>query len=273
MLVRRRPVRLFTDRMILRPPRHSDFRPWMELRKASRAFLTPWEPAWSHDHLTRKAFSDRVYWAQRSISDGHAVPLFLIRRDDETLLGAVTLENIRQGPAQAGTLGYWIGEPYARRGYMREAIDAVVHYGFAVRDLSRMEAACLPENVASRRVFWKRPGSNTKGSHRVICRSTAGGETMFSMPICARIGAAGPMWDSRSRAPAPLYRTGCRGEMIVRSRVPRIPIDCPPPGDSTTVVRLRFRDHDVYASPTVRRRCPVPLPLVVDCRAASMAST
>jgi len=155
MLVRRRPIRLFTDRMILRPPRHSDFRPWMELRKASRAFLTPWEPAWSHDHLTRKAFSDRVYWAQRSISDGHAVPLFLIRRDDETLLGAVTLENIRQGPAQAGTLGYWIGEPYARRGYMREAIDAVVHYGFGVRDLSRMEAACLPENVASRRVLEK----------------------------------------------------------------------------------------------------------------------
>ncbi|MCY3997172.1 MAG: GNAT family protein [Rhodobacter sp.] len=155
MLVRRRPIRLFTDRMILRPPRHSDFRPWMELRKASREFLMPWEPAWSHDHLTRKAFSDRVYWAQRSISDGHAVPLFLIRRDDETLLGAITLENIRQGPAHAGTLGYWIGEPYARRGYMREAIDAVVHYAFAVRDLSRMEAACLPENVASRRVLEK----------------------------------------------------------------------------------------------------------------------
>lgn len=155
MLPRRRQVRLVTERLVLRPPRHSDFRLWAELRQASREFLEPWEPAWSSDHLTRKAFSDRVYWAQRSIAEGSAVPLFLIRREDDTLLGAVTLDNIRRGPAQAGALGYWTGEPYARRGYMCEAIDAVVHHGFAMLDLSRMEAACLPENAASRRLLEK----------------------------------------------------------------------------------------------------------------------
>jgi len=66
---------------------------------------------------------------------------------------------------------------------------------------------------------------------------------MFSMPICARTGAAGPMSDSRSRAPAPVCRAGRRGGMMVRSRIPRIPIDCPPSGDSVTVFRLRIRDH------------------------------
>jgi ribosomal-protein-alanine N-acetyltransferase len=71
------------------------------------------------------------------------------------LLGAITLDNIRRGPAQAGTLGYWIGEPFARQGYMREAIDAVVHYAFDRLDLSRIEAACLPENVASRGLLEK----------------------------------------------------------------------------------------------------------------------
>ncbi len=40
------------------------------------------------------------------------MPLFLIRREDEVLLGAITLDNIRRGPAQAGTLGYWIGAPF-----------------------------------------------------------------------------------------------------------------------------------------------------------------
>ncbi len=155
MLSRRRQVRLVTERLVLRPPRLSDCASWVDLRQVSREFLTPWEPAWSPDHLTRKAFSDRVHWAQRSIADGSAMPLFLIRREDETLLGAVTLDNIRRGPAQAGTLGYWIGEPYARRGYMREAIDAVVHYSFAMLDLSRIEAACLKDNVASRRVLEK----------------------------------------------------------------------------------------------------------------------
>ena len=153
MLGRGRKLRLETDRMTLRPPQHSDFRAWSALRDHSRAFLHPWEPTWAADHLSRKAFTNRVYWAQRSISNGSAVPLFLFRRTDDVLLGAITLDNIRRGPAQAGTTGYWVGEPYARQGYMREAIQAVVHYAFQILDLSRIEAGCLPENTASRRLL------------------------------------------------------------------------------------------------------------------------
>ena len=83
------------------------------------------------------------------------MPLFIFRRDDDTLLGAITLDNIRRGPAQSATLGYWIGASHARQGYMREAIEAVVHYAFRGQDLSRVEAACLPENTASRGVLEK----------------------------------------------------------------------------------------------------------------------
>ncbi|HDR28565.1 GNAT family N-acetyltransferase [Rhodovulum sp.] len=155
MLGLRRKVRIETDRMFLRPPVHADFRDWAALRAASAAFLTPWEPAWAPDHLTRKAFTNRVYWAQRAMGTGSAIPLFLFRRADDVLLGAITLDNIRRGPSQSGTLGYWIGQPFARQGYMREAIEAVVHHAFAMRDLSRIEAACLPENVASRGVLEK----------------------------------------------------------------------------------------------------------------------
>ena len=39
--------------------------------------------------------------------------------------------------------------------FMREAIQAVVHYAFQTMDLSRVEAACLPENAASRGVLEK----------------------------------------------------------------------------------------------------------------------
>ena len=150
MLGIKRKFRLETERLTLRPPIHSDFRAWTALRVASRAYLTPWEPTWAPDHLTRKAFTNRVYWAQRSVSGGTALPLFLLRREDDTLLGAITLDNIRRGPAQAGTLGYWTGEPFARQGYMREAITAIVHQAFTRLNLSRVEAACLPENAASR---------------------------------------------------------------------------------------------------------------------------
>lgn len=150
MLLARRKLKIETERMTLRPPTHSDFRSWTALRRDSEAFLVPWEPSWAADHLTRKSFTNRVYWAQRSVASGAAVPLFMIRREDQALLGAITLDNIRRGPAQSGTLGYWTGVGFARQGYMREAIGALVHYAFSRLDLSRIEAACLPENAASR---------------------------------------------------------------------------------------------------------------------------
>ena len=112
--------------------------------------LVPWEPTWSADHLSRKAFTNRVYWAQRASRAGTAIPFFLERNVDGALLGAITIDNIRRGPAQMATIGYWIGAPHARQGYMAEAIEAVTRHAFTVLDLSRIEAACLPDNAASR---------------------------------------------------------------------------------------------------------------------------
>lgn len=153
MLGFRRKARLETERMTLRLPQHADWRAWAALRAESEAFLAPWEPVWAADHLSRRAFTNRVYWAARAESQGTALPLLMVRREDQSLLGAITLDNIRRGPAQAGTLGYWVGAAFARQGFMREAIRAVVHHAFMQLDLSRVEAACLPENAASRAVL------------------------------------------------------------------------------------------------------------------------
>ena len=153
LLGRRTRLRLLTERMEMRLPEHRDFREWVALRSASAGFLIPWEPTWSDDHLSRRSFTGRVQWAQRVASQGTALPLFLTRRADGALLGAITLDHIRRGPSQTGTIGYWIGQPHARQGYMREAITALVHHAFAELDLSRIEAACLPENAASRGVL------------------------------------------------------------------------------------------------------------------------
>ncbi|SFH15558.1 ribosomal-protein-alanine N-acetyltransferase [Palleronia marisminoris] len=158
----RRRLRVESDRLTLRPPEHTDFRAWTELRRQSASFLQPWEPVWAPDHLTRKSFTNRVYWAQRSVRGETALPLFIFRRDEGSLVGAITLDNIRRGPAQSGTLGYWIGAPFARQGFMRESIEALTHHAFHRLDLSRIEAACLPENKASRAVL-ERSGFKYEG--------------------------------------------------------------------------------------------------------------
>jgi ribosomal-protein-alanine N-acetyltransferase len=139
-----------TQRLILRAPEMSDHMAWAQLRRSGEPFLREWEPSWSSDHFTRKAFRNRVYWAHRAREEGRAVALFLARREDGRLVGAITLDNIRRGPSQSAQVGYWIGVDFARRGYMTEALAAVAHHAFGALDLSRIEAACLPENVASR---------------------------------------------------------------------------------------------------------------------------
>ena len=148
-----RKLRIETERLTLRLPAHQDFRSWAALRDVSTDHLTQWEPVRSPDHLSRRAYTNRVYWAARAFGQGTALPLVLIRREDQALVGAITLDHIRRGPVQAGTLGYWIGAPFKRHGFMREAIQSVVHHAFTVLDLSRLEAACLPENAASRGVL------------------------------------------------------------------------------------------------------------------------
>ncbi len=150
MFFRRRQIAISTERLILRLPEMNDYVEWSQLRHDGRAFLSEWEPAWANDHLTRRAFRARVFWAQRAARDGRAVPLFLTQKQSGTLMGALTLDNIRRGPSQAGTMGYWIGPDFSRQGFMTEALQASVKYAFDTLDLSRVEAACLPENKASR---------------------------------------------------------------------------------------------------------------------------
>ena len=55
MLLGRRKLKLETERLSLRPPVHSDFNDWVALRRSSKDYLTPWEPIWAKDHLTRKS--------------------------------------------------------------------------------------------------------------------------------------------------------------------------------------------------------------------------
>ena len=155
MLFRRRSVSILTARLSLRLPEHRDFREWAKLRHESKAFLSPWEPIWAADHLSRASFTNRVYWSQRAVKNGNAVPLFVFHKEAGQLVGAITLDNIRRGPSQVGTIGYWVGQQYARQGFMSEAIIAMVAHAFGALDLSRVESACLPDNLASRGVLEK----------------------------------------------------------------------------------------------------------------------
>lgn len=139
----------------LRAPQMADFPQWAHLRERSRAFLTPWEPVWPADDLTRAGFRRRLRHYADDIAADRVYPFLIFREADRTLVGGVTLANVRRGIVQAGTLGYWVGEPFAGQGYMTAALRALVPSLFGELHLHRVEAACIPTNDASIRVLRK----------------------------------------------------------------------------------------------------------------------
>jgi [ribosomal protein S5]-alanine N-acetyltransferase len=143
------------DGVMLRTPQMTDFEEWAALRETSREFLTPWEPTWPIDDLTRGAFRRRIKRYAEDLRSDQGYAFLIVRYTDGALVGGLTLANIRRGVAQAGSIGYWIGLPYIRQGYMSAAVRAVIPFAFESLRLHRLEAACIPTNTGSVRLLEK----------------------------------------------------------------------------------------------------------------------
>lgn len=130
-----------------------DFEEWARLRRENAEFLAKWEPRRRPDQHSRPLFRERVKFSRDGFRNKRAIALIIRRREDHCLIGAITLDNIRRGPACAGSVGYWLGERHVGNGYMKEALCRLVSYAFVDLDISRIEAATLEENKPSRRLL------------------------------------------------------------------------------------------------------------------------
>jgi [ribosomal protein S5]-alanine N-acetyltransferase len=140
-------------RLTLRQPVIADYNPGAELRALSRAHLTPWEPTWSPDDLSRAMYRRRLRAYAKDIHNDVSYPYFIFENATGALVGGVTLSNVRRGSAQTASLGYWMGAPYAGQGYMREAVGMLLPVAFNALRLHRIEAATMLNNFASMRVL------------------------------------------------------------------------------------------------------------------------
>ena len=141
--------------VVLRAPVLADHAEWAALREESRDFLTPWEPTWPDDDLTRAAFRRRIRRYAEDLRADQSYAFVITRSSDNALVGGLTLANIRRGVSQAASLGYWMGKPYVRQGYMTAAVRTVITFAFNTLRLHRLEAACIPTNNASIRLLEK----------------------------------------------------------------------------------------------------------------------
>lgn len=154
-------------RVELRLPKPHDEALFVDLRRSSRAHLEPWEPEPpdGHDPWGAAEFA-RYLDANRS---PRRKRWLVWRNEDGALLGACALTAIARGVLQSATLDYWIGQRFARQGYMSEALELVLREAFVPLELHRVEALVLPENEPSRRLL-ARAGFRCEGLARKLVR-------------------------------------------------------------------------------------------------------
>ena len=160
---------LVGERVRLRAPRQGDWASWAQVRAESREFLAPWEPTWSADALTRTAFRRRLRRYQRDAREESGYAFVILGPSDEAILGGITLTNVRTGVARSCAVGYWMGKPYARQGYMTDTICALLPFVFEGLRLHRLEAACISTNIASQKLL-RRCGFCEEGLARQYLR-------------------------------------------------------------------------------------------------------
>ena len=125
----------------LRVPAAADCNEFVTLMRASRSFHRPWATAPTDD--------DRfaAYLADARRPDFEA--MLVCRREDDAIVGFFNLSQIARGSLQSAYLGYAVGKPHARHGYMKEGIKIVLRVAFVTLHLHRVEANIQPDNGAS----------------------------------------------------------------------------------------------------------------------------
>ena len=143
------------DGVRLRAAQLTDHAAWSRLREMSRAHLTRWEPDWTERDTTLDAYRNRLRLQERVLRSGAALALLAFKESNGEMIGGVTLSDIRQFASRSAAIGYWIGEPHLRKGYGAASVKLVLDHGMFELRLNRIEAACQPGNIASRRLLEK----------------------------------------------------------------------------------------------------------------------
>ena len=146
---------ILSERLILRLPLLTDYKSWVILRRKSEDFLNKWEPEKDSNYYSKTNFNQRVKWAKKNFNSKKVIHLFIFLRSNNHLVGGITLDNIRYGPFQSATLGYWLGEEFSKKGIMTEGLNSMMIYATKNLGISRIEAATLANNIASRRLLEK----------------------------------------------------------------------------------------------------------------------
>lgn len=151
-----RALNLVTPHLIVRTGLLTDSPAILEYFVSNRAHLEPWEPKRPQDFYSLLYWHHTVTKSAQAFNEGRDVRFYIFEKNNPSkVIGAISLTAISRGVMQSANLGYAIDQKLQGKGYMTEALSAVIHYAFTELNLHRIAAGYNPINKRSGAVLSK----------------------------------------------------------------------------------------------------------------------
>jgi RimJ/RimL family protein N-acetyltransferase len=138
------PGKIVTARLVLRAPMRADVPAMAELANNRKIYDATKRMPYPYTRADGIGFVEII--CQRASTRAYAICA------DETFLGIVSLMFAEGHPPE---LGYWLGEPYWAKGYMSEAVKALLDAAHANGQFPIVKATALADNAGSLGVLEK----------------------------------------------------------------------------------------------------------------------
>lgn len=151
-------TRLVTERLVLRPARSGDVAEMRRVLRKNHEHLKPWNPAPAPgtDPTSITSVSKSILKQRRDWKQGTAFSFMVSKKETPArFMGKIALNGVMRGAMWGAYLGYWIDGEEQSKGFVTEAIEAVMDFAFVAADLHRIQAAIMPQNPKSLRVIEK----------------------------------------------------------------------------------------------------------------------
>ncbi|MBF4693273.1 GNAT family N-acetyltransferase [Fusibacter ferrireducens] len=147
-----------TERLILKVLDESYAESVMQFYIKNKDFLEPFEHTKSKTFYTLENHKLTLRLEEEAFLKMNMVRFWLFKKEDtqfERPIGSLALTNIIRGVFKSCFLGYKMDKDEINKGYMTEAIQAVVKIAFGYMKLHRIEANIMPRNERSIKVVEK----------------------------------------------------------------------------------------------------------------------
>lgn len=157
------PESFESERLLIRAPLWGDGTAVNKAVEESIEELRPWMP-WAQNLPTIEGSELDIRRSRLQFLERTDLRLMLILKETGQFIGSSGLHRM-DWQSRKFEVGYWVCTPFAKQGFITEAVDAITNYAIQELQANRIEIRCDSRNLRSARVA-ERLGFTLEGTLR-----------------------------------------------------------------------------------------------------------